>query len=58
LQFKKYLIFSGDEVKKKWKNLRYTYMRHIKTNKTKTGQAAKSGEKWQCVDQMEAFCPF
>jgi len=33
-------------------------MRHIKTNKTKTGQAAKSGKKWQWADQMEAFCPF
>jgi len=33
-------------------------MRHIKTNKTKTGQAAKSGKKWQWVDQMEAFRPF
>ena len=33
-------------------------MRHIKTNKTKTGQATKSGKKWQWVDQMEAFALF
>jgi len=33
-------------------------MGHIKTNNTKTGQAAKSGKKWQWADQMEAFCPF
>jgi len=32
-------------------------MRHIKTNKTKTGQATKSGKNWQWADQMEAFCP-
>jgi hypothetical protein len=33
-------------------------MRHTKTNNTRTGQAAKSGKKWQCAVQMEAFCPF
>lgn len=33
-------------------------MRHIKANKTKTGQAAKSGKKWQWAEQMEAFRPF
>ena len=54
----KSISFSGDEVKKKWENLRDTYMRHIKTNKTKTGQATKSGKKWLWADQMEAFCPF
>jgi len=58
VSFLKYLIFSGDELKKKWKNLRDTYIRHTKANKTKTGQAAKSGKKWQWADQMEAFCPF
>jgi hypothetical protein len=33
-------------------------MRHIKTNKPKTGQAAKSVKKRQWEDHMEAFCPF
>jgi len=51
-------FFSGDELKKKWKNLSDTFMRHIKTNKTQSGQAAKSGKKWQWADQVEAFCPF
>ncbi|KAL1516119.1 hypothetical protein ABEB36_000040 [Hypothenemus hampei] len=49
---------SGDEVKKKWKNLRDSYIRNLKSNKTKTGQAAKVGKKWQWSDQMEMFRPF
>ena len=38
--------------KKKWKNLRNTYMWHIKTNKTKTGQTAKNGNgqiRWKIL---------
>ncbi|KAJ8934440.1 hypothetical protein NQ318_003835 [Aromia moschata] len=50
--------YLGDDVKKKWKNLRDTYMRHIRANKTKTGQAAPSGKKWQWSAQMETFRHF
>ncbi|KAL1490223.1 hypothetical protein ABEB36_012953 [Hypothenemus hampei] len=49
---------SGDEVKKKWKNLRDSYIRNLKSNKTKTDQAAKVSKKWQWSDQMEMFRPF
>lgn len=38
--------------------MRDTYVRFIRINKTKTGQAAKQSKKWQWSDHMEAFRPF
>ncbi|XP_055849564.1 uncharacterized protein LOC129914374 [Episyrphus balteatus] len=40
-----------DDVKKRWKNLRDTYLRYIKGKKT------KSGRRWQWASEMEAFDP-
>ncbi|KAH1006882.1 hypothetical protein HUJ05_007573 [Dendroctonus ponderosae] len=49
---------TGEEAKKKWKNLRDTYVRIIRLSKTKTGQAAKQSKKWQWSKHMENFRPF
>uniref|UniRef100_A0A6P7GZI3 Uncharacterized protein LOC114344940 n=1 Tax=Diabrotica virgifera virgifera TaxID=50390 RepID=A0A6P7GZI3_DIAVI len=49
---------NSDELKKKWRNLRDTYAKYIRTSKTKTGQAVNSTKKWIWADQMEAFKPF
>ncbi|KAB0790548.1 hypothetical protein PPYR_15052, partial [Photinus pyralis] len=47
-----------DEIKKKWRNLRDTYAKYIRTNKTRTGQAASDKKKWIWADHMESFKPF
>ncbi|CAH2090722.1 unnamed protein product [Euphydryas editha] len=47
---------SGDEAKMKWKNLRDTYGKYLKTTKTTTGQSALSYSrysKWQWASSME-----
>lgn len=52
-------MISGDELKKKWKNLRDSYAKYLKSIKTKTGQSAKKKYKnWQWATIMEAFKPF
>ncbi|GLH13638.1 Uncharacterized protein GBIM_18169 [Gryllus bimaculatus] len=48
----------GEEAKKKWKNLRDTFAKSMRSTQTKTGQAAKSGKKWVWADQMQAFLPY
>lgn len=50
-------LFSGDDVKKRWKNLRDTYAKFLRNSKTKTGQAASS-KKWLWAKQMEYLRPF
>ncbi|XP_050503569.1 uncharacterized protein LOC126882637 [Diabrotica virgifera virgifera] len=49
---------NGDEIKKKWRNMRDTYAKYIRTNKTRTGQAASDKKKWIWADHMESFKPF
>ncbi|XP_045452432.1 uncharacterized protein LOC123668935 isoform X2 [Melitaea cinxia] len=48
---------SGDEAKMKWKNLRDTYGKYLKTTKTTTGQSAFKSysrySKWQWASSME-----
>lgn len=56
-----YASFSlvGEELKKKWKNLRDSYAKHLRSLKTTTGQSAqKKLYKWQWAKQMETFRPF
>lgn len=48
----------GEEAKKRWKNLRDTYVRITRVNKTKTRQAAKQSKKWQWSEHMEIFRPY
>lgn len=52
------IIFLGDDMKKKWKNLRDTFAKYIKGTKTKTGQAVNNTKKWMWAEQMKAFRPF
>lgn len=47
----------GENVKKRWKSLRDTYAKYLKSAKTKTGQAAKK-KKWIWAEHMRAFQPF
>ncbi|KAJ3662191.1 hypothetical protein Zmor_006547 [Zophobas morio] len=50
---------SGEDVKKKWKNLRDSYAKYLKSKKTRTGQSAKKNYKnWQWAPFMEHFKPF
>ncbi|KAK7863926.1 hypothetical protein R5R35_012437 [Gryllus longicercus] len=49
---------TGEEAKKKWKNLRDTFAKSMRSTQTKTGQAAKSSKKWVWADQMQAFLPY
>lgn len=55
------MCFSGQEVKKKWKNLRDCYAKHLRAEKTRTGQAAKTLNRyktWPWAQQMSFFSPF
>ncbi|KAH9492385.1 hypothetical protein Btru_026410 [Bulinus truncatus] len=42
----------GDEIKRRWRNLRDTYMKHLRQTKTTTGQASKPFPKWQCCQEV------
>ncbi|KAI4470763.1 alcohol dehydrogenase transcription factor myb/sant-like [Holotrichia oblita] len=56
-----YLIYLGESLKKKWKNLHDAYSKHIRTEKTRTGQKAKSIDRyktWPWAQQMSFFKPF
>lgn len=53
-----FFFFLGEEVKKKWRNLRDTFAKYIKSNKNKTGQTTTKFKKWIWADQMEVFRPF
>nr|CAH7719377.1 unnamed protein product [Callosobruchus chinensis] len=50
----------GEQLKKKWKNLRDSFAKHLKSLKTKTGQSAVKNtyKKWQWAEQMQHFRPF
>ncbi|XP_017482457.1 PREDICTED: uncharacterized protein LOC108371412 [Rhagoletis zephyria] len=48
---------SGENIKKRWKNLRDTYGRYIRATKGRTGQAANS-KKWVWAEHMTAFRPY
>ncbi|XP_069690368.1 transcription factor Adf-1-like [Periplaneta americana] len=55
----KELLIPGDQLKKRWKNLRDTYSKFLKTLKATTGQSAKKNySNWQWAKQMEFFKPF
>ena len=49
---------SVETVKKKWKNLRDSYAKYIRSLKTTTGQSAKRYKHWQWAPHMEVFKPF
>ncbi|XP_062135696.1 uncharacterized protein LOC133845288 isoform X2 [Drosophila sulfurigaster albostrigata] len=48
---------SGDELKKKWKNLRDSFSKYVRSTKCTTGQAAVH-KTWIWAKQMEYFRPF
>ncbi|CAL1671958.1 unnamed protein product [Lasius platythorax] len=48
----------GDGILKKWKNIRDSYAKYLRSIKTKTGQSAKRYKNWQWAKQMEAFKPY
>ncbi|XP_034476068.1 transcription factor Adf-1-like [Drosophila innubila] len=48
---------SGDEVKKKWKNLRDSFSKYLRSTKRITGKAAVH-KTWIWAKQMESFRPF
>ncbi|XP_034104039.1 uncharacterized protein LOC117567879 [Drosophila albomicans] len=48
---------SGDEIKKKWKNLRDSFSKYVRSTKCTTGQAAVH-KTWIWAEQMESFRPF
>lgn len=51
-------LIAGEEMKKKWKNMRDCYMKYLRDCKTTTGQAKKNYKKWTWATQMERFKPF
>ncbi|KAG8250858.1 hypothetical protein J6590_093221 [Homalodisca vitripennis] len=51
-------LFAGDEMKKKWKNMRDCYMKYLRDCKTTTGQAKRNYKKWTWATQLERFKPF
>lgn len=53
--------FLGEEAKKRWKNLRDCYAKHLRSEKTQTGQHAKNINRykaWPWAIHMSAFKPF
>ncbi|XP_060653290.1 uncharacterized protein LOC132789347 [Drosophila nasuta] len=48
---------SGDEIKKKWKNLRDSFSKYVRSTKCTTGQSAVH-KTWIWAKQMESFRPF
>lgn len=54
------IYFTGDTLKKQWKNLRDSYGKHLRSCKTSTGQAAKSIDRyktWPWVELMAFLRP-
>ncbi|KAK7863912.1 hypothetical protein R5R35_014480 [Gryllus longicercus] len=49
---------SGEEAKKKWKNLRDAFAKFIRTPPMRTTHTGRRGKKWMWADKMEAFRPF
>lgn len=55
------VLFAGDDLKKRWKNLRDCFSKHLRSEKTRTGQGAKSicrYKSWPWAQHMDAFRPF
>lgn len=55
------LFFAGDDLKKRWKNLRDCFSKYLRSEKTRTGQAAKGVSRyktWPWAHYMEMFRPF
>lgn len=55
------VLFAGEDLKKRWKNLRDCFSKHLRSEKTRTGQVAKSicrYKSWPWAQHMEAFRPF
>ncbi|XP_022193329.1 uncharacterized protein LOC111051191 [Nilaparvata lugens] len=48
----------GDELKKKWRNLRDTYVKYLKATKPTIEQAKKNYKTWTWATQMEKFKPY
>lgn len=56
-----YFLLAGDDLKKRWKNLRDCFSKHLRSEKTRTGQAAKSicrYKTWPWAQHMGTFRPF
>ena len=50
---------AGDEWKKKWRNLRDTYMKQRKyVNSTNSDEGAKKKRKWRYFDLMQFIEPY
>ncbi|XP_028131407.2 uncharacterized protein LOC114327103 [Diabrotica virgifera virgifera] len=55
------LNIKGEDLKKRWKNLRDCYAKYLRSEKTRTGQQAKTTTRyksWPWAQHMEAFRPF
>ncbi|XP_050311572.1 transcription factor Adf-1-like [Anthonomus grandis grandis] len=55
------LKIDGEDAKKRWKNIRDCYAKHLRSEKTHTGQKAKNIDRyrsWPWAAQMSAFKPF
>ncbi|XP_044745535.1 uncharacterized protein LOC123307339 [Coccinella septempunctata] len=53
--------YTGEELKKRWKNLRDCFSKHLRAEKIRTGQAAVSFSRyktWPWAQQMVFFRPF
>lgn len=54
-------MISGETLKKQWKNLRDSYAKHLRSEKTHTGQQAKRINRyktWPWAQQMEFLKPY
>ncbi|XP_054257577.1 uncharacterized protein LOC128982656 [Macrosteles quadrilineatus] len=51
-------VRASEQLKKKWRNLRDSYMKHLKSIKPTTGQAKRNYVAWPWSSQMERFKPF
>lgn len=52
-------LILGCEVKKKWRNMRDTYSKHLKANKLQKDQRVRKNYKnWKWAPLMEVFKPF
>ncbi|BET00910.1 MADF [Nesidiocoris tenuis] len=49
---------NGQELKKKWKNIKDTYGKHLKCSKMKVVQTRKNYKHWQWAQEMEYFRPY
>ncbi|XP_028149882.2 uncharacterized protein LOC114343275 [Diabrotica virgifera virgifera] len=55
------LNIKGEDLKKRWKNFRDCYAKYLRSEKSRTGQQAKTTslyKSWSWAQHMEAFRPF